>query len=274
MTDFYKILGINRESSPEDIKKAYRRLAAQHHPDRGGDTAKFQEIQAAYDTLIDPNKKAQYDNPQPQMGGFHFQGGMPPEFEDIFRHFGGPFGDMFGFRQTHQRNKTLNIQTSITLEEAHQGKDLIANLTLPSGREQLIEVKIPAGISDGMTLRLQGMGDDSYANLPRGDIHLTITVQPHPTFTRHGDDLIRPIEIDCVDAMLGKIVAVETIDKKTLNVTVPPGTQHGQTLVANGHGMPQVNDPRFVGRLLMPINVKIPTQLSEHQKSLLKQAFK
>jgi DnaJ-class molecular chaperone len=277
MSDHYSTLGVDRNSSPDDIKRAYRKMAAQHHPDRGGDTAKFQEIQSAYDTLSDPGKRQQYDNPQPQGfpgGGFHFHqgGGFPPGFEDIFSAFGQghPFGDMFGQRQP-QRNRTINIQTSITLEDAFHGKDLIANLQLPSGKNQTLEIKIPAGIDDGMTLRLNQMGDDSVPNAPKGDIHLTVHVQPHSVFQRQGDDLVKQVDVSCIDAMLGKTIKITTIDDKTLDITVPEGTQHGQTLAAAGYGMPKVNDNRFKGRLLILINVTIPKSLTTAQKNILKQ---
>ena len=187
--DYYNILGVSKQAGADEIKKAYRKLASQHHPDKGGDTKKFQEVEEAYRTLSDPEKRQQYDNPQPQFGGGGFGGGVPPGFEDIFSAFGGgPFGDMFGRRQQPQRNKTLNMQTNVSLEEAFSGKNLMATVVLPSGKEQLIDVKIPAGIQDGVTLRLSGMGDDSIPNIPRGDIHLTVHVQPHSTFIRQGDD--------------------------------------------------------------------------------------
>jgi len=277
MSDHYSTLGVDRNSSPDDIKKAYRKMAAQHHPDRGGDTAKFQEIQGAYETLSDPGKRQQYDNPQPQGfpgGGFHFHQsqGFPPGFEDIFSAFGQghPFGDMFGQRQP-QRNRTINLQTSITLEDAFYGKDLIANLQLPSGKNQTLEIKIPAGINDGTTLRLNQMGDDSVPNAPKGDIHLTVQVQPHSVFQRQGDDLIKQVDVSCIDAMLGKTIKITTIDNKTLDITVPEGTQHGQTLAAAGYGMPKVNDIRFKGRLLILINITVPKSLTAAQKNILKQ---
>jgi curved DNA-binding protein len=275
MTDHYKTLGVDRNANQDDIKKAYRKMAAQHHPDRGGDTAKFQEVQAAYETLSDEGKRAQYDNPQPQ-GFHHFGGGFPPGFEDVFgQMFGGgsPFGDIFGrgHHRPPQRNRTLNIQTTITLEEAYSGKTMIANLQLPSGRDQVLEIKIPAGIQDGMTLRLAEMGDDAVPNVPRGDIHLTVSVAPHTEFVRQGDDLIRNLQINCIDAMLGKTVYVDTINGSRLEIKVPEGTQHGQVLSAAGYGMPKVNDNRFKGSLLLQINITIPKNLNNTQKELLKQ---
>ena len=275
----YETLGVTRDASQDEIKKAYRKLAAQHHPDRGGDTAKFQEIQSAYAILSDIDKKSEYDNPHtqnfPGSGGFHFHGGgMPQGFEDIFgQMFGGahPFGHMFNGGRNSPRNRTLNIQTTITLEEAFHGKDMIANLQLPSGREQVLEIKIPAGIQDGMTLRLSEMGDDSVPNVPKGDIHMIISVLPHSVFTRQGDDLVKTVNINCIDAMLGKTVQISTIDNKLLDIKINPGTQQGQTLAAAGYGMPKVNDNRFKGRLLLTINITIPTDLSEAQKAILSQ---
>jgi DnaJ-class molecular chaperone len=190
--------------------------------------------------------------------------------------FGGggnnPFGDIFGQRRPQpRRNRTLNIQTEITLHEAFNGKDLIANLTLPSGREQTLEVKIPAGVQDGMTLRLAALGDDSFSDAPRGDIHLTIIVQGHPVFQRQGDDLVMVKDLSCIDAMLGTDIAINTIDGKTLEVKIQPGTQNGSTLGATGFGMPKVSDSRFKGRLLIRINITVPTNLTDAQKLLLSQ---
>ena len=274
--DYYQILGVDKNAAPDEIKKAYRSLASKHHPDKGGDTAKFQEIQTAYATLSDPDKRIQYDNPQSHE--FQPFGGAPQGFEDLFRHFGGmggsPFGDIFGrSRQQMQKNRTLNMQTNITLEDAFNGKELIASITLPSGKEQVVEVKIPAGVQDGTTLRLAQMGDDSIPNLPRGDIHLTINVMPHHKFQRQGDDLISQITVSCIDAILGKNLLIDTIDGKTLELVIKPGTQNGQMLAAAGYGMPKMNDNRFKGRLLISISTLIPTNLSEAQKQILREHF-
>lgn len=273
MTDHYTTLGIDRSADPDTIKHAYRRLASQHHPDRGGDKNKFQEIQAAYDTLSDPQRRADYDNPQPQGFHFHFgQGGFPGAFGSIFeQHFGQghPFGDIFG--QRAQRNRTINLQVQVTLEEAYRGKDLIANIQLPSGREQMLEVKIPAGVDEGTTIRVTGMGDDSIPHLPRGDIHLTIHVAPHSTWRRQGDDLITTIDINCLDAILGKHITVNTLDNSTLQIYAKPGIQQGQLLNIPNYGMPNIYQNHTKGRLLLEVNITIPTNLTETQKNLIRQ---
>jgi len=276
MADYYSTLGLSKGANPDEIKRSYRKLASQYHPDKGGSKEKFQEIQEAYATLSDPEKRNQYDNPAPQgfPGGFHFQqgGGVPPGFEDIFSHFGGMFGG--GNRQREQpRNRTLNMQTNITLEDAYNGKELIASVNLPSGREQVIEIKIPPGVHDGTVLRLAGMGDDSYQNIPRGDIHLSITVIPHHVFHRRGDDLVRTVGITCIDAMLGKKINIDTIDGRTLEVMIHPGAQPGHTLAAQGYGMPNINNSGFKGRMLMEINISIPTNLTNEQKDALTKMF-
>jgi curved DNA-binding protein len=269
MTNYYQTLGINKSASDEDIKRAYRKMAMRHHPDRGGDQAEFQKIQEAYNVLSDPQKRQQYDNPQPQFQHFHNGGPVPPGFEDLFRQFGFHFnGDHF---QRQQRNRNLNLQTTITLEESLNGKELIANIILPSGKEQIINVKIPPGVSDGMTLRLREIGDDLIPGVPRGDVHLTINVAPHPDFQRQGDDLIKNVDISAFDAMLGFTLPVYTLDQRLLEVNIPAGSQHGTTLSIQGHGMPNVNDTRFRGRLLLNLRIIIPT-LNQTQIELVKRA--
>lgn len=264
MKDYYKILGVPTTASQDDIKRAFRKLASLHHPDKGGNKETFQEIQEAYNALGDPEKRASYDNPHPR---FHGQPNINEMF-DIFRSMGGnPFG---GFNMP-QRNRNLGFQTVVSLEDAFNGKNITISVKLPSGKEQLCELKIPNGIQDGTTLRLSGMGDDSISNLPRGDIHLTVHVHPHSEFQRDGDDLIKIVNIDAFDAILGKSLSIETISNQLLEVKIQPGTQPGATLSIPGHGMPKMSDPRFLGRLLLKVNVKIPTDLSDTQLQKLKE---
>jgi DnaJ-class molecular chaperone len=273
--DHYSTLGVTKTATQDEIKKAFRKLASLHHPDKGGDTAKFQEIQVAYDTLGDVEKRAQYDNPQPQFNGGHFGGGVPPGFEDVFSQMFGsgqnPFGDIFGRRSQPVRNRTLNLQTQVTLEEAFSGKDLIAHINLPSGRDQLLEVKIPAGVRDGTVLRLAGMGEDSAHNAPRGDIHLAVHVMPHNRFERKNDDLYINLDVNCLEAILGCSKQFDTIEGTTLEINIPAGSQPGQIMSVQGYGMPLMADPRMRGRLLLQINIIIPRTLTEDQKDLIRQ---
>ena len=278
MATHYETLGIGKDASPDEIKTAYRRKASIHHPDKGGDKETFQQIQAAYDVLSDPQKKEAYDTPAPRFEeGFQQYNGMPPEFEDmisqIFRG-SNPFSNMFGNRHQHPvKNKTLNIQATRSLEEAYNGKDLMANLTLPSGRDQILEIKIPAGIQDGTVLRLGGIGDDSISSAPKGDIHLTVNVSPHKIFQRSGDDLTYDLKISCIDAMVGKTVQITTLDLKTLELQIKSGIQNGQILAAAGYGMPKMSDNRFRGRLLIVVNIEIPNNLTDAQKQILREHF-
>ena len=266
MTDYYQILGVDKTATEQEIKSAYRKLAMQHHPDRGGDAEQFQKISEAYATLSDSQKRSEYDNPMPQGNGFQF-GDIPPGFEDIFGQ-GSPFGNMFSFRR-RPTNHNIQLSASITLEEAFYGKDVYANVALPSGRDQTINIKIPPGIHEGTTLRLSGMGDDTIPNIPRGDILLTIHIHNHPIFYRSGDDLIQEVEINCFDAILGKTVIINTIDGKQLQAEIPEGTQNGTVLNIAGYGMPNFNTPANRGRMLLKIKIKIPI-LNNDQKNQLR----
>ena len=249
-------------------------MASQHHPDKGGDTEKFQQIEEAYRTLSDDNTRSQYDNPQPS-GQYHFHPGSGANpFGDIFRHFGQghPFGDIFGGGRP-VKNRTVNIQTTISLEDAYHGKDLLANVTLPNGQDRMINVKIPPGIQHNTTLRLAGMGEDTIPNIPRGDIHLTIFINDHSVFRRDGDDLISDLTIPVWYAILGEKVNVKTIDGRDLELTINPGTQFDQVLAVQGAGMPSMNDERFKGRLLVKLKITIPNNLTDKQKTLIKNAI-
>jgi DnaJ-class molecular chaperone len=166
-------------------------------------------------------------------------------------------------------NRNIQLQTSINLEDAVYGKELLANIKLPSGREQTVNIKIPQGIHEGTTLRLSGMGDDSIAGFPRGDILLSVQILEHPIFKRQGDDLLIEHEITAIDAMTGTTVHIMTIDGKRLETSIPAGVQFDSILSLAGHGMPNFNEPGRKGRLLIKIKVRVP-QLNEEQKSKLR----
>ena len=239
-----------------------------HHPDRGGDEAKFKEISTAYDALSNPEKKRIIDmggdpNAQPGHGGFnqgpfefHFGHG---NYEDVFSNFG------FGFAQRPQRrNKSLNINIEITLEEVLTGKEVNAEISLPSGGKKLINISIPAGIENGQQIKYSGMGDHSFADQRPGDLIVNIFVRQHDTYHRDGDSLIYEKQISVWEAILGSSVEIDTLDKKSLSITIPAGTQPETVLSCRGEGVPNIRTKRR-GNLLIKLKIVIPKNLTHEQ---------
>jgi curved DNA-binding protein len=265
--DYYSTLGLNKGATSEDIKKAYRSMAMKHHPDRGGDEKKFKEISAAYEILSDPQKKQMYDmgvdpNNQYQGGGFHQQGPFEfhfgtGNFEDIFGNFG------FGQRPM-RRNKSINVNVQLTLEEVLTGKNIDAEIAVPGGNKKVINISIPAGIEDGQQIRYAGMGDNSITGIKPGDLIVNVRILPHRIFKREGDSLIIEKNISVWDALLGSGLEIETLDSKTLQIMIPPGTQPETVLSCRSEGLPNIRN-RSRGNLLIKIKVVIPKNLNNDQ---------
>jgi len=270
--DYYSTLGLKRGATDADIKKAYRSMAMKHHPDRGGDEKKFKEISQAYEYLSDPQKKSIIDmggDPNQQQG-FRGQGqGNPFEF-----HFGsGNFEDVFsqfGFGRQQPRNKSFNINVEITLEEVLTGKEINAEVGIPGGKKKIINIEVPAGIEHGQQIRYQGMGDNSVPSARPGDLLVNVFVRPHPTFRREGDSLIVEKTISVWEALLGVSVEIATLDKKTLNITIPPGTQPETVLSCRGEGIPNMRS-KARGNMLIKIKVNIPKNLNAEQIETIRQ---
>lgn len=233
--DYYNILGVGRNASPDEIKKAYRKLASQYHPDKGGDTAKFQQIQSAYDTLGDPNKKQQYDNPQPQglPEGFHFN-------------FGGNPHDIFGslheiFRQKHQ--PLLRTRIEITLLESYNGVSKQLRIQTNNGLHP-VNINIPKGINNNQQIRYENI-------IPNHTLIIDFVVLPDLKYDRRGNDLYTNHSIDMLELIVGTTFNFNTISGKTLSVPIKPMTQPFYQLRLANQGMPILNTNDFGDQIIL-----------------------
>jgi DnaJ-class molecular chaperone len=196
---------------------------------------------------------------------FHFNTG---NINDIFGNFG--FGGFGG--QPQRRNKSLNVNVEISLEDILNGKDINAEIGITGGKNKIINISIPPGIENGQQIRYEGMGDNSIPSLRPGDLIVNVIVRPHPTFRREGTSLILEKEVAVYDAILGSFLEIKTLDDKTLSINIPPGTQSETVFSCKGEGLPHMRT-RQRGNLLIKIKVNIPKNLSAKQLELI-QEFK
>ncbi len=295
--DYYKILGVKRNASDEDIKKAYRKLAMKHHPDhaKGDKNAEeqFKKISEAYAVLSDKEKRQQYDT----FGSTGFQQRYSQEdifkgfdFADILREFGFGGGDRFsrgsgGMRfsfggdspygsrarqqQSLQKGADLVYELPLTLLEVATGTTKTVSFKHQERSEKLT-VKIPKGMISGKKLRIAGKGEPNPFGGPAGDLYIKAKVLGDPDYDVHGHDLYTKREIKLSEAILGTSISVPTITRKELSLKIPPGTKHKTKMRLAGHGLPRMN-VKDQGDLYVYIHVNMPTQLSENQKKLVKQ---
>ena len=280
MANAYETLGVPQGASDEEIKRAYRKLAGQHHPDKGGDTGKFQEIQSAYETLSDPVKRQQHDNPAPfhnfGQGGpggnhfeFHFGGGGP---EDVFQQFFSQgFGGGHNPFQRHQqprKNKDLRVQLTISLADTLQPQKKTISVQTTKGDRYNVDVDIPRGINNGTTIKYTQMGDNMFDTLTRGDLYVIINVENDNRFEVHGINLVANLEINSIEAMSGVDKIIQGIDGKEYAVKIPQGCQYGTKFGLQGQGLYQMNTMHR-GDLIVNVIVKTPV-LSEQQLNILR----
>jgi DnaJ-class molecular chaperone len=246
MADYYSTLGIKRDASQDEIKRAYRKLASQHHPDKGGDTARFQEIQTAYDTLSDPQKRAMHDNPM--SGGFGRGNGPQFDFNTIFDMFGARFGQAHTQPRSHAR-----MSLWIGLADLVSGGSKLVSVGTQSGT-QTIEIEIPKGIEDGDTVQYQGLA-------PGGqDLVITFRIQPNSQWQKNGNNLGTEVAASFWELICGGKVLITDLKGSQLEITIPPRTQPGTILRMRGRGLP--NRLGQSGDMLVKVNGKMPTAIS------------
>jgi len=261
--NYYDILGLSRQATPQEIKAAYRKLAMAHHPDRGGDESTFQKISQAYETLNDANKRSAYDN----QTGPRFTNENPNfhNFEDINEMFNHMFrgGTAFDFGRgrsghgrTRAKNLDLNIKCRISLLDSFIGKEVEASYMLPSGRKETVHINIPPGVEEGDIIKFSGMGDDTYPQVARGDLNVSISVAEDLNFHRRNDDVVTVIEIDAIEAMIGCKKPIETIDGRILNVKLKPGMTHGGEYSARGMGFKNLKT-NMLGDFVIIVYIRI-----------------
>jgi curved DNA-binding protein len=294
--DYYKVLGVDRDADLKEIKRAYRKLALEHHPDKNpGDKRaeeRFKEINEAYEVLGDPEKRAKYDQlgasyrDWERMGGrggfdwSQWMGGMPGgvrvETGDLSDVFGGGFSDFFnaifggmgvstqGFtRQPSGIGQDIEQTVPISLTEAYTGTTRILQR---NGKR--LEVKIPPGAKTGTKVRVSGQGEAGARR--QGDLYLVIHVQDDPRYERKGENLYVDLTVDLYAAVLGGEARVSTPAGDVM-LNIPSGSQPGQLIRLKGRGMPRLKNPSRHGDLYVRLNIEIPTDLSDREQELFKQ---
>jgi molecular chaperone DnaJ len=280
--DFYKILGVSKDASDAELKKVYRKLARENHPDSNpGDKKaeeRFKDISEAYSVLSDADQRKEYDALRAMGGGARFTAGGPGGaggFEDVFSTlfggapgrggysaggFGGGFPG-FGGGFGPQRGSDLTTSVSINFIDSIQG----TTVKLRTGADST-SLKVPAGIQDGQKLKVRGKGQPSPNGGPTGDLLVTVKVKAHPVFSRDGDNVRVTVPVTFAEAVLGATILVPTLGGEPVKLKVAPGTPNGRTLRVRGKGVQRGSTP---GDLLATLEVAVPTHVSDKAAKLL-----
>ena len=290
--DYYKILGVSRAATADEIKKAFRKLARTHHPDAGGDEQKFKEINEAYEVLSDDKKRQMYDqygtaneNQIPQGwgdifgGGFGggsggFSGGWAEILESLRRGEGGFGGDWgfggFGGQPRATRGQDMNVTLNVTFEEAFEGAEKRVTVRIPGKSEaDTLTVKIPAGAVDGGRLRFKGKGGLGENGGEAGDLLVTTKIAAHPYYSRDKADVVVNLPVTVAEAALGAQIVVPAPDGTKVRVKVPEGTQNETILTIRGKGAPDVQKKGAFGDLKIKVTVSTPVNMNEKQKQAM-----
>ncbi|QDT35713.1 DnaJ C-terminal domain-containing protein [Stratiformator vulcanicus] len=291
--DYYKTLGVSREASADEIRKAYRKLARENHPDVKPDdkaaAKRFKEIQEAYSVLGSAEKRTQYDRyghafqGAPGGGGGQYRhpgGGGQPDLNDIFGE-GFDLGDLFGGAFGGGASSARGPRAARPRQA--RGADARAEITVPftvaaeggkhdlridrDGKPESISIKVPAGIKEGGTIRLAGQGQPGYSGGPAGDLLITIHIAAHPHFRREGSNLLVDVPVTPSEAVLGAKVEVPTLSEGTLMLTIPPGTSSGKKLRLRGKG---VIDPKTKNRgdQFVVVKIVVPEDPTDDHRKL------
>jgi molecular chaperone DnaJ len=277
--DFYAILGVDKKAGADEIKKKYRSLARELHPDKTkGDNAleeKFKAVSEAYDILSDSKKRAEYDEARSlfERGGFRApmggQGGGG-DFSDLFA--GGSPNDIFanlfgggGIRRGPRKGQDLQTEATITFKESVFGTTLELTLSTDGGKPQKIGARVPAGVNDGAKIRVKGKGAPGEAG--PGDLFIQLHVKPHSVFSRKAENLLLTLPVTFVEATLGADIKVPTLDGEEVTVRLAPGTPNGRTLRVKGRG---IKKGSVIGDLLATIDVQVPQKIEGAASEALK----
>jgi molecular chaperone DnaJ len=278
--DFYKILGVTKDVSDAELKKVYRKLARQFHPDSNPDNAKaeakFKEISEAYSVLSDKDQRAEYDQMRAMGSGPRFTGGQgfpggggqvypggAAGFEDVFSNLFGGGGGFGGFGGP-QRGQDLTHRATIDFIDSIKGTTLKLNFD----RGGAVQVKIPAGIQDGQKVKVRGKGSPSPNGGEAGDLLVSVVVKPHPVFVRDGNNLRVSVPVTFVEASLGATIQVPTLGGEPVKLKVSPGTPNGRVLRVKGKG---VESSKGTGDLMATVEIAVPSHLSDKAKKKLEE---